>query len=95
MKTVEQYFSIVDVRIEELKRKRDMVNQQIKNLKAGKKDNSRNERGLVIRTDPPKYLGAVVLCQGADSSVVRLAVIDAVSKVTGLGTDRICVLKMK
>lgn len=58
-------------------------------------DSSRNEQGMIVRTDPPRYLGAVILCQGADSSVVRLAVMEAVSKATGLTSDRICVLKMK
>ena len=58
-------------------------------------NSSRTENGLVMRVDPAKYLGAIVLCQGADSHAVRLAVTEAVSKITGLGTDRICVLKMK
>lgn len=58
-------------------------------------DASRNESGLVRQIMPPKYLGAVVVCQGADSPVVRLSVVEAVAKLTGLGTDRITVLKMK
>lgn len=58
-------------------------------------DSDRNETGLIRQINPPEYLGAVVVCQGADSPVVRLAIIDAVSKITGLGTDRISVLKMK
>lgn len=55
----------------------------------------REEHGLLQRTDPPTYLGAVVLCQGADSARVKLAVVDAVSTATGLGADQISVLKMK
>lgn len=55
----------------------------------------RSEEGLVSRVDPPVYLGAVVLCQGADSASVRLAVVDAVSAATGLGADKISVWKMK
>ena len=43
----------------------------------------------------PVYQGAIILCQGADSPSVRLAITQAVSKVTGLPTDRIAVLKMK
>ena len=58
-------------------------------------DSGRNEYGLVKRVDPVQYLGAIVICQGADSPTVRLAIIEAVSKITGLGSDRICVLKMK
>ncbi len=58
-------------------------------------NSSRNECGLVMRVDPAKYLGAIILCQGADSQAVRLAITEAVSKITGLGSDRICVLKMK
>lgn len=58
-------------------------------------DGSRNESALVSRVDPPRYLGAIVLCQGADSAAVRLAIVEAVSKYTGLRADQIAVLKMK
>ena len=57
-------------------------------------DYNRNESALVERVDPPQYLGAIVICQGADSAAVRLAVVEAVSKYTGLGADQIAVLKM-
>ena len=55
----------------------------------------RGQSGLIRQINPPVYLGAIVVCQGADSPSVRLAIVDAVSKVTGLGADRISVLKMK
>lgn len=58
-------------------------------------DEDRAQTGLVRQVNPPVYLGAIVLCQGADSPAVRFAIVDAVSKVTGLGADRISVLKMK
>ena len=58
-------------------------------------DADRNQTGLIRQINPPKYLGAIVVCEGADSSAVRLAIIDAVSKVTGLNTNQISVLKMK
>ena len=55
----------------------------------------RNQSGLIKQINPPPYMGAIVVCQGADSPIVRLAIVEAVSKVTGLGADRISVLKMK
>ena len=55
----------------------------------------RGQSGLIKQINPPIYMGAIVVCQGADSPSVRLAVVEAVSKVTGLGADRISVLKMK
>lgn len=58
-------------------------------------DQNRAEAGLVRRIDPPVYLGAVVLCQGADRASVRLAVVEAVAAATGLTSDKISVLKMK
>lgn len=58
-------------------------------------DGDRNETGLVIRTDPPVYLGAVIVCQGAGDPTVRLAIVEAVSKYTGLGAHAISVLEMK
>lgn len=51
--------------------------------------------GLVQTVTPPTYLGAIVVCQGAGSPTVRLAVANAVSAVTGIGVDRITVLEMK
>lgn len=39
--------------------------------------------------------GVVVVCAGADSPQVRLSVTEAVMSYTGLGSDRITVLKMK
>ena len=53
------------------------------------------QTGLIKQINPPKYLGAIVLCQGADRPSVRLAVTEAVSKITGLGANNISVLKMK
>ena len=58
-------------------------------------DSQRNESGLITQVNPPVYLGAIVVCQGADSPTVRLALTQAVAKITGLGTDNICILKMK
>lgn len=58
-------------------------------------DETRKEAGLVQQIDPPAYLGAIIVCQGAESPVVRLAIVEAVSNVTGLRADRISVLKMK
>lgn len=56
---------------------------------------NRQELGLVRRTDPPVYQGAVVVCQGAEDPQVRLAIVEAVSCATGLGADRITVVRMK
>ena len=58
-------------------------------------DANRAEAGLIQQIDPPTYLGAIVVCKGAGNAAVRLAVVEAVSRVTGLGADRISVLKMK
>ena len=55
----------------------------------------RAESGLIQQTIPPQYLGAMVICQGADSPSIRLAVTEAVSKLTGLKSNEISVLKMK
>lgn len=56
---------------------------------------SREEQGLVRSITPPVYLGAIIVCQGGDSPTVRLSIVEAVSNVTGISSDRITVLKMK
>ena len=58
-------------------------------------DQNRNETGLVKQVLPPVYQGAIIVCQGADVPSVRLEIVDAVSKLTGLGANCISVLKMK
>lgn len=55
----------------------------------------RGQSGLVQQINPPTYLGAIVVCKGADRAQVRLAIVEAVSRITGLGADQISVLKMK
>ncbi len=57
--------------------------------------NSRSEEGLIVQINPPKYQGAVILCQGADRAQIRLAIVEAVMGATGLTSDKITVLKMK
>ncbi len=42
----------------------------------------------------PIYTGAVIVCQGAATSSVRLEITQAVSAFTGLGTDKIRVMEM-
>ena len=42
----------------------------------------------------PEFRGAVVLCQGAGSPEVTLALKEALSNLTGLGMDKITVCKM-
>ena len=58
-------------------------------------DSGRNQTGLIRQINPPVYLGAVIVCQGGDKPAVKLAVAEAVSRVTGLRSHQIVVLKMK
>lgn len=58
-------------------------------------NSNRDEQGLIRQINPPKYLGAIIVCDGADDPVIRLAIVDAVCKITGLGANSISVLKMK
>ena len=58
-------------------------------------DSDRNQTGLIQTVLTPIYSGAVIVCDGAEDPNVKLAIVDAVSKATGLGSDKISVLKMK
>lgn len=58
-------------------------------------DGDRNEQGLVQQRFPAQYQGAIIVCEGAEKAAVRLAIVEAVADATGLGVDRISVLKMK
>ena len=58
-------------------------------------NSNRDETGLIYQRNPPVYQGAIILTQGADNPQVKLAIVDAVMDVTGLGADKISVLKMQ
>ena len=50
--------------------------------------------GVVVTQEKyPQYRGALVVCEGGGNDTVRLQVIAAVSALTGLGSDRIAVVK--
>ena len=55
----------------------------------------RGQEGLIKQVNAPTYRGAIVVCQGADDPVVKLSITEAVSRATGLGVDKISVIKMK
>lgn len=57
-------------------------------------DAQRTQNGLITQVNPPVYLGAIIVCDGADDPAVRLAIVEAVTKITGLGANNISVLKM-
>jgi len=59
------------------------------------KNADREEVGLVRSVSPPVYLGAIIVCEGGDSPSIKLSIVQAVSNVTGIPSDRITVLKMK
>ena len=52
-----------------------------------------SEEVVVTQRRSPVYRGALVVCQGADRAEVKLAVTQAVAALTGLGADRITVVK--
>lgn len=55
----------------------------------------RSQTGLIRQKNPALYQGAIIVCQGADNPQVHLAIVEAVSRITGIGTNQISVLKMK
>lgn len=53
------------------------------------------EKVVELKYAYPAYMGAAVVCDGAESAAVRLEVVKAVASFTGLKSDRITVLKMQ
>jgi hypothetical protein len=48
----------------------------------------------LIETKPPKVLGVTVICKGADSDLVRGQIVNMMSSLFDIGTNRIAVLKL-
>lgn len=53
------------------------------------------QQGLICQINPGSYRGVLIVCQGGNDPVVKLQILEAVSKLTGLGSHNISVLKMK
>jgi len=58
------------------------------------KESSRDSP-VVVQTIYPTFRGALVVSEGAGDSAVKLNLVNAVSSLTGLGADKITVIKMK
>ena len=57
-------------------------------------DTVQDSGGVVVtREICPQFRGALVVCDGGGNDAVRLQVVEAVSALTGLGSDRIAVVK--
>lgn len=74
---------------EDTQRDQDRTQREIVTLNRG----SGNQEIVITNRFYPVYQGAVVVCQGADSSAVRLAITETVQALTGLPSDRIRVAK--
>lgn len=59
------------------------------------KNGTNGETALVQSETAPEYLGAVVVCEGAEHAEVRLQLVRAVCALTGLTGNKISILKMK
>lgn len=53
------------------------------------------QSAIELRYVYPEYQGAAIVCSGADDARVRFSVTETVRAFTGLGADKITVIKMK
>lgn len=53
------------------------------------------EEAVPVQQISPQFRGALVVCSGGDDPSVRLALMEAVSALTGLGSDKISICKGK
>ncbi len=58
-------------------------------------EGSGKQSPVVVKELYPAFRGALVICDGADDISTRVGVIESVSALTGLTSDRISVIKMK
>jgi stage III sporulation protein AG len=56
------------------------------------RDRDGSEYALVTKELMPEICGVVVACKGADEVSVKNSVIQAVSTVLGVGTNKVCVI---
>jgi len=52
------------------------------------------EQGLVLKMMEPQVRGVAVICRGGDDLFVRQAIVEAVTAVLGIGSNKVSVAKM-
>jgi len=52
------------------------------------------EQGLVLKMMEPQVRGVAVICRGGDDIIVRQAIVEAVTAVLGVGSNKVSVAKM-
>ena len=52
------------------------------------------EQGLVLKMMEPRVRGVAVICRGGDDLIVRQAIVEAVTAVLGVGSNKVSVAKM-
>lgn len=58
-------------------------------------EGSAYDKAAISTVEYPRFLGALIVCEGAEQPTVRLALIEAVAALTGLSSEQITVVKMK
>lgn len=53
------------------------------------------QQPVLVKNLYPTFRGALVLCDGAGSDTVKLAITQAISATCGIGADKVSVLKMQ
>ena len=49
----------------------------------------------VVGREPPRVLGITVVCDGGDSPYIKASISDCMTALFNIGTNRVCVLKLK
>ena len=71
------------------------INRDIDSKPSILSNGSGGEEAVVIKKVYPEFLGAAIVCDGAENPKVQMYVAQAVASLTGITYDRITVIKMK
>lgn len=55
---------------------------------------NKDEKGLIVEVIQPQIRGVAIVCEGADSAVVRQNITDTVTAVLNISSTRVCITKM-
>jgi len=55
---------------------------------------NKDEAGLIVEVIQPQIRGVAIVCEGADSAIVRKNITDTVTAVLNISSTRVCITKM-
>ena len=92
---LEEYKSRLEAELEELCESIDGAGKCRVTVSFSEGERLEYKGSSLIGSEPPRVLGITVVCEGGDDSYIKNSISDCMTALFDIGSNRVCVLKLK